>query len=121
MRAPKVAPQLLAGVLSLVLSDKKDLVPPDSAESRDDGLVVSEAAIAVELAKIADEGVDVVPHERPARVPCHRHRLPGGKVRIGGPGQADQSGPHLPDVGGEISAGLRLASLQLGDFTLDPG
>ena len=49
-------------------------------DARHDGVVVGEAAVAVDLDELGEEQLDVLEDARPRRVPRHQHPLPRRQV-----------------------------------------
>ena len=82
MGAAEVGGDLLGDGLSLVVDDHEALDRADPGEAGDDGRVVSEGAVAVELAEVAAHRGDVVHPLRTERVARDAHGLPGREVGV---------------------------------------
>ena len=75
-RVAEVAVDLLLGVAALLVADDQHRVLVVARQAGDDGVVVGEAAIAVDLDEVGEQPLDVVERRRPRRMPRHQHALP---------------------------------------------
>ena len=53
MRLAEIAPDPLLGRTAALMADDRDRAPPEIGQARDDRAVVGEAAVAVNLEKVA--------------------------------------------------------------------
>jgi hypothetical protein len=68
MRLAEIAPDSLLGRTAALMADDRDRAASEVTQARDDSAVVGEAAIAVNLEKVAQEVLDVVQGLRPRRI-----------------------------------------------------
>ena len=61
---------------TLLVPDEQRLVRPEACKPRDHRRVVAEPTVAVKLAEVLAEHLDVVAALRPLGVACHAHRVP---------------------------------------------
>src|SRR5439155_20426771 len=78
MRHPEVALDVLLCGRALLLPDHRHGFAVQEPQTRDDGRVVAELPIAVELLEVREDSVDDIERVRPLRVPRELHRLPRG-------------------------------------------
>ncbi len=71
------------GVAAFLVADEHDLVSAEAGESAEDGGVVAECAVAVDLAEVAADHFDVVFEERALGVAGDLDGFPGGQVVVG--------------------------------------
>ena len=64
------------------MADDHDRLPLVAGGAGDDGVIVGEPAVAVQLDEIGEEPIDVVEHVGPARVARHEHALPGRELAV---------------------------------------
>ena len=77
----QVAENFLLGVAALLLADDHDGALFEPAHAGDDGVVVGEEAVAVDLVEIGEQALDVVERMRALGMARQLHALPTG---IGG-------------------------------------
>ena len=80
--AAEVAGDLLLGGLAFLMPDDHHLVWADPAEPGDDGRVVAEAPIAVQLAEVSAHHFEVVGGLRPFGMPGHPHNVPRAQAGV---------------------------------------
>ena len=102
-----VAAHALLGIAPLLLADDHDGRPSMPRQAADDGQVVAEHAVAMQLGEIRADHVDVVERIGPARMARELRDLPGRQRR--------------EDGGGELPALLLQARDLLGDVDLGVG
>ena len=102
-----VAPHALLGVAPLLLADDHDRPAVDARQATDDGEVVAEHAIAMQLGEIRADHLDVIQRVGSARMARDLRDLPGGERR--------------EDGGGELAAFLLQPRHFLGDVHLRIG
>ena len=107
----EVALDLFLGVAALVVADEHDLVPAEAGQAALDGGVVAEVAVAVQLAELAADQLDVVLEQRPLRVAGDLHRLPGAEVVVGLAEQGGVVGAKLAKLLGVIDAAWSAGAL----------
>ncbi len=78
----EVAEDLLLGVAALLMPDDRYRLALVLGQAADDGVVVGEAAIAVQLVEAGEEALDVVEGVRPGRVARDEHALPRRQVGV---------------------------------------
>ena len=83
MGHPEVPPDVLIGVGALLLADDDDATVADRGQAGDDGLVVAEEAVAVELDEVVGHRADELEDPRPAEVAGELDAIPGRLLRIG--------------------------------------
>ena len=93
----------------------------DAAQAAADGLVVGEAAVAVQLDEVLARSGRCSRRPAGGGVAGDLHRLPGGEVAVGLLQQSAGTGREVADLGGVVAAGLGLLGLQLGDLPVQPG
>ena len=79
-RVAEVPVDLRLRVAALVVADDHHRLALVAGGARDDGVIVGEAAVAVQLDEIGEEPLDVVEHVGPAGMARHQHALPGRQL-----------------------------------------
>ena len=80
-RVAEVPVNLLLGVAALLVPDDKDRLAVEVRHAGDDGLVIGESSVAVQLGKPLEQAAHVVEHDRTVGVTGHQHALPRREVR----------------------------------------
>jgi hypothetical protein len=124
VRAAEVARQAFLGVTALLVADDEALDAPDAPEAGHDRRVVAVAAVAVQLAPVAADHLNVVEGLRALRVARHAHGLPRREAAVGLGQQAAARLVQRADLvgnGGRVGAALerRDLALDLGDGLLE--
>src|SRR6266550_6004663 len=84
MRHPEVALDQLLRAVTLLMGDHHDGPAGKTGRPADDGGVVAEAAVAVQLAEVLEDGAEVVERSGPVDVPGDLYDVPrvaGGSAR----------------------------------------
>ena len=81
-RVAEVAVDLLLGVAALLVADDQHRLALVERGAGDDGVVVGEAAVAVQLDEVGEQALDVVERGRPRRMARHQHALPRRQVLV---------------------------------------
>jgi hypothetical protein len=68
------------GIAALLMADDRDLRAAVLREAGDDGVIVGEAAIAVEFVEAGEKALDVVERVGPGGMPRHQDALPRRQV-----------------------------------------
>ena len=121
VRQAERAADLFLGVPALVMPDQHHLVVGRAGQAAHDGRVVAVAAVAVELAELAADGIDVVLEQRPLGMPRHLHRFPGREVVVGLAEQRGVIGAKLAKLFGIVSLLGRLHRLDFVNLLLELG
>src|SRR5215468_7567815 len=87
MGHPKIAIHALLRVTRLLLTNDHDLFPMKPRHPTDDGRIIREGPISVDLAPIREDAFDVVERVRPLRVPGELRLFPRAQARVNLPAQ----------------------------------
>jgi len=104
-----------------VVADEHDFVAAESGEAAEEGLVIAELAVAVELAELAADHVDVVFEEGTLGVAGHLHGLPGTEVVVGFAEEGGAVGAQLAKLLGVIDLFGGLEGLKVPDLGFELG
>ena len=77
---PKVAVQLLLGIAPFLMPDHHDRTPLESRDTGDDRGIVRVTAVAVQLFKLGEQGLDIVQRIGPLWMAGQLGYLPGAQV-----------------------------------------
>ena len=81
LRHAEIAVELLFGVAAFLLADQHDGLAVEPAHAADDGRIVAEKAVAVDLLKVGQDALNVVERVRPLGMARVLDSLPGGLSR----------------------------------------
>jgi hypothetical protein len=84
LRHPEVPVDLLLGVAALLMSDHGHRAVLVAGEARDQGRIVTEAPVAVQLREVREQRADVVERVRAIGMTGHLCLLPGGEPGVDG-------------------------------------
>ena len=75
-RHTEIAQDFFFGIAAFLMADHHHTLPVETRQAADDGTVVGEHAISVQLFKIGEQGFDIVQRVRALRMACHLRNLP---------------------------------------------
>src|SRR5271155_5881764 len=98
------------------MANEHDLMAAEPRQAALDGRIVAEMAVAVQFAEFPADHFDVIPEQRPLRMPGDLYRLPGAEIVVGLAKQRGVIAAKLAKLFGIIHLGLLLASFQLANL-----
>src|ERR1700731_4578553 len=82
MSAPKISPDVLLGVSSLLMGDHRTTMFTNRRKSAGHRLVIPEKPVAVELEKVRKGQIQVIERERSGGMPSNLHFLPSRELFV---------------------------------------
>src|SRR5262245_10723665 len=117
----EIAENLLLGVAPLLVADHHAGLAVEAREPADNGGVVGEAAVAVQLLEAGEEIADVVERVRALRVARHQRDLPRAELAVDFLGERLAFLLELRDLRRDVERGVVLHEAQLLDLGLELG
>ena len=102
MGAAEIAAEVFASIAAFLMTDDDYGLAADAGKATGHGLVVADAAIAVEFAEIGEGVGDIIQHEWPAGVAGDLDALPGRQVLIDGAARIGEHALHGGDFRGQV-------------------
>lgn len=119
----EVAFDAFGGVSAFVVTDEHDFVFTDAGHAADNGLVVTEAAVAMNFAEFLTraDGFEIIAEQRPLGMPGNLDGFPGGEVVVGFAEQGGVVEAKLLKLGGVVNAFAGLDGLEIFDLLFEAG
>jgi hypothetical protein len=80
--APKISPDVLLGVSSLLVRDHSTAISSDRGKTAGHRLVIAEKPVTVEFDKVRKGQIQIIERKRTCGMSSNLHFLPGGELLV---------------------------------------